>query len=53
MGGDGSGASASGESTRARAFTREETYAATRRPVALAETLIPEAYTSESVYRAG
>jgi hypothetical protein len=52
MGGDQSGASASGESTRARAFTREETYAATRGPVA-AETLIPEAYTSESFYRAG
>src|SRR5436309_8056449 len=32
----------------AEAFTREETYAATRRPVALAETLLPEAYTSEA-----
>lgn len=29
-------------------FTREETYAATRRPVSLAETLIPDAYTSEA-----
>jgi choline monooxygenase len=48
MGGDQSVAGASEESSRARAFTREETYAATRRPVALAETLIPEAYTSES-----
>jgi phenylpropionate dioxygenase-like ring-hydroxylating dioxygenase large terminal subunit len=28
------------------AFTREETYAATRRPVDLASTLIPDAYTS-------
>jgi choline monooxygenase len=32
---------------RADAFTREETYAATRRPVSLAETLLPEAYTSD------
>src|SRR4051794_33624854 len=32
---------------RAEAFTREETYAATRRRVSLAETLLPEAYTSE------
>ncbi|MBV9820465.1 MAG: aromatic ring-hydroxylating dioxygenase subunit alpha [Solirubrobacterales bacterium] len=29
-------------------FTREETYAATRRPVALAETLVPDAYTSDA-----
>jgi phenylpropionate dioxygenase-like ring-hydroxylating dioxygenase large terminal subunit len=29
---------------------REETYAATRRPVALAQTLIPEAYTSEEFF---
>jgi hypothetical protein len=35
---------------RAEAFTREETYAATRRPVALAETLLPEAYTSEAFF---
>jgi choline monooxygenase len=35
---------------RAEAFTREETYAATRRPVSLAETLIPEAYTSEAFF---
>jgi phenylpropionate dioxygenase-like ring-hydroxylating dioxygenase large terminal subunit len=32
------------------AFTREETYAATRRPVSLAETLLPEAYTSEEFF---
>jgi choline monooxygenase len=32
------------------AFTREETYARTRRPVELAETLIPEAYTSERFF---
>jgi len=31
-------------------FLREETYAATRRPVALAQTLIPEAYTSEEFF---
>jgi choline monooxygenase len=31
----------------AEAFTREETYAATRLPVDLASTLIPDAYTSE------
>jgi choline monooxygenase len=30
------------------AFTREETYAATRRPVSAAATLLPEAYTSEA-----
>jgi choline monooxygenase len=35
---------------RAEAFTREETYAATRRPVSLAETLLPEAYTSEAFF---
>src|SRR3954451_6654020 len=35
---------------RADAFTREETYAATRRPVSLAETLLPEAYTSEAFF---
>src|ERR687898_280673 len=34
----------------ADAFTREATYAATRRPVALAETLTPEAYTSERFF---
>jgi choline monooxygenase len=34
----------------AQAFTREETYAATRRPVSLAETLLPEAYTSEAFF---
>jgi choline monooxygenase len=33
-----------------RAFTREETYAATRRPVSLASTLLPDAYTSEEFY---
>ena len=32
------------------AFTREETYAATRRPVALAATLVPDAYTSEEFF---
>jgi choline monooxygenase len=32
------------------AFTREETYAATRRPVALAQTLLPAAYTSEAFF---
>jgi choline monooxygenase len=31
-------------------FTREETYAATRRPVSLAETLLPEAYTSDAFF---
>ena len=31
-------------------FTREETYAATRRPVSLAETLLPEAYTSDEFF---
>ena len=30
-------------------FTREETYAATRRPVELAQTLVPAAYTSDTV----
>src|SRR3954453_7089964 len=35
---------------RADALTREETYAATRRPVSLAETLLPEAYTSEAFF---
>jgi hypothetical protein len=30
--------------TRAQAFTRKETYAATRRPVSLAETLLPEVW---------
>ena len=34
----------------AHAFTREETYAATRRPVGLAQTLTPEAYTSEAFF---
>jgi phenylpropionate dioxygenase-like ring-hydroxylating dioxygenase large terminal subunit len=33
-----------------QAFTREETYARTRRPVSLAETLLPEAYTSEAFF---
>jgi choline monooxygenase len=33
-----------------QAFTREETYARTRRPVWLAETLLPEAYTSEAFF---
>ena len=32
------------------AFTREETYAATRRPVSLAATLVPDAYTSEEFF---
>jgi choline monooxygenase len=36
--------------TRAEALTREETYAAMRRPVSLAETLLPEAYTSEEFF---
>lgn len=31
--------------TGAEAFTREETYAAARRPVSLAATLLPGAYT--------
>src|SRR3954452_6962264 len=35
---------------RAEAFTREETYAVTRRPVSLAETLPPEAYTSDEFF---
>jgi choline monooxygenase len=35
---------------RAEAFTREETYAATRRPVSLAQTLLPEAYTSDAFF---
>src|ERR687890_2892044 len=34
----------------ADAFTREATYAATRRPVALAQTLTPDAYTSEAFF---
>ena len=34
----------------ADAFTREATYAATRRPVDLAQTLTPEAYTSEAFF---
>src|SRR3954463_14445332 len=34
----------------AEAFTHEETYAATRRPVSLAETLLPDAYTSEAFF---
>ena len=34
----------------AEAFTREATYAATRRPVDLAQTLTPEAYTSEAFF---
>ena len=34
----------------ADAFTLEETYAATRRPVELAETLPPEAYASERFF---
>ena len=33
-----------------QAFTREETYAATRRPVSLAATLVPDAYTSEEFF---
>ena len=31
-------------------FTQEETYAATRRPVELAQTLIPQAYTSDEFF---
>ena len=34
----------------ADAYTREETYAATRRPVDLAETLLPDAYTSDEFF---
>ena len=34
----------------ADAFTREETYAATRRPVDLAQTLTPEAYRSDAFF---
>ena len=34
----------------AEAFTREETYAATRLPVELATTLIPDAYTEQSYF---
>jgi len=34
----------------AHAFTHEDTYTATRRPVSLASTLVPEAYTSEDFY---
>jgi len=34
----------------AHAFTSEETYAATRRPVSLAATLLPDAYTSEEFF---
>jgi phenylpropionate dioxygenase-like ring-hydroxylating dioxygenase large terminal subunit len=37
-------------SAAANGFGREETYAATRRPVELAETLTPEAYTSEEFF---
>jgi choline monooxygenase len=33
-----------------QAFTHEETYAATRRPVALATTLVPDAYTSDEFF---
>jgi choline monooxygenase len=36
--------------TPAEAFTREATYAATRRPVDLAQTLAPEAYTSDAFF---
>jgi choline monooxygenase len=35
---------------RAQWFTREETYAETRRPVSLAQTLLPAAYTSEAFF---
>jgi hypothetical protein len=38
------------DSTRAQAFTREETYSATRRPVTRAQTLIADAYTSEAFH---
>jgi choline monooxygenase len=41
---------ASANGTPADAFTLEATYAATRRPVALAQTLTPEAYTSEAFF---
>jgi choline monooxygenase len=41
---------AASAATPADAFTREETYAATRRPVSLAETLTPEAYTSDAFF---
>ncbi len=34
----------------AEAFTREDTYAATRLPVELASTLIPDAYTEQSFF---
>ena len=44
------GRDASAFSERADAFTREETYAATRRPVELAQTLTPEAYTSDAFF---
>lgn len=36
--------------TPADSFAREETYARTRRPVSAAETLLPEAYTSEGFF---
>ena len=36
--------------TPAERFLLEETYAATRRPVASAQTLLPEAYTSEAFF---
>jgi choline monooxygenase len=45
----GDGTAESGP-TPADAFTREETYAATRRPVSLAATLSPEAYTSDEFF---
>jgi choline monooxygenase len=35
---------------RADAFTREETYAQTRRRAAVAQTLLPEAYTSDAFF---
>jgi choline monooxygenase len=41
---------ASPSDTSADAFTREATYAATRRPVALAQTLTPDAYTSDAFF---
>lgn len=34
----------------ADSFIREETYARTRRPVSLAETLVPEAYTADAFF---
>src|SRR5919197_5658807 len=46
----GEGSSMSHAERHAHAFTREETYAATRRPVSLAETLLPEAYTSGAFF---